>query len=193
MGPVDDTDSHEVSRILRAADAGGSADLKALLPLVYDHLRAMAGRHMAGERRDHTLEPTALVHEAYLRLVGREPLAWTSKAHFYAAAAEAMRRILVEHARARKREKRGGAWQRVPVDVADLAAHHDPEKILALDDAIRRLEEVDARNAAVVRLRFYSGLTAAETAQALGLSERTVKREWCYAKAWLVRALGGDE
>jgi RNA polymerase sigma factor (TIGR02999 family) len=182
----------EISRILRAAAAGDAADLGELFTAVYAELRAMAGRHMAGERAGHTLQATALVNEAYLRLVGRGPVDWRSRGHFYAAAAEAMRRILVEHARARGRVKRGGGRVRLPVDLADLAERDDPDEILAIDDAIRRLEEQDELAARVVRLRFYAGLDHAETAAALGIAERRVRREWSFARVRLFRMLGGE-
>jgi len=189
-GGVASSDSREVSRILRAAEAGEAVDFKALLPLVYDHLRGIAARQMAGERRDHTLEPTALVHEAYLRLVGRDRLAWSSKAHFYAAAAEAMRRILVDHARGRARIKRGGPGRRrVGANLTELVAQDDPQTFLAVDDAIRRLEEVDPRAGSIVRLRLFAGLDVAETAQALDIPQRTVERDWAYARSFLFEKL----
>ncbi len=175
--------------MLRAAEAGEPVEFAALLPLVYDHLRAIAARQMAGERRNHTLEPTALVHEAYLRLVGREPIAWSSKAHFYGAAAEAMRRILVDHARGRARLKRGGEARRVGANLLDLVSQDDPGTFLAVDEAICRLEEVDARAGSIVRLRLFAGLDVAETAQALGVPQRTVERDWAYARTFLFEEL----
>ncbi|MFI5401676.1 MAG: ECF-type sigma factor [Planctomycetota bacterium] len=178
-----------MSRILRAEEAGGKVDFAALLPLVYGHLRAIAARQLAGERKDHTLQPTALVHEAYLKLVGREPLAWSSKSHFYAAAAEAMRRILVDHARARKSAKRGGGAPRAAASLLDLVARDDPAEFLAVDEAISRLEETDPRAGSIVRLRLYAGLEIAEVAEALGLPQRTVERDWAYARTWLFEKL----
>lgn len=188
-----ETDSREVSRILRAAEAGEAADLSKLFALVYEEMRRIASRQMAGERRDHTLQTTALVHEAYVRLVGDGRLRWSSKAHFYAAVAEAMRRILIDHARARRRVKRGEGRARLPVNLDDLAARSDPAEILAVDDAIRRLEEEDARAARIVRLRFYAGLSLEETAEALETPERTVRREWSYARVRLFRMLGHEK
>jgi RNA polymerase sigma factor (TIGR02999 family) len=184
-----DPASREVSRILREARDGDRIDAAALLPLVYDHLRAIAARQMALERKDHLLQPTALVHEAYLRLVGKEPLAWSSKAHFYAAAAEAMRRILLDHARARDAEKRGGKRLRLALGVVDLATREDPAEILAVDEALSRLEKQDAHMAAIVKLRFYAGLSEEEASQALGVSPRTLRREWTMARAFLQREL----
>jgi len=184
-----DPASREVSRILREARDGAALDQAALLPLVYDHLRTIAARQMAGERKSHTLEPTALVHEAYLRLVGQEPLAWTTKGHFYAAAAEAMRRILIDHARARASQKRGGGRLRLALDVVDLAAREDPAEILAVDEALSRLEKQDAHMAAIVKLRFFAGLSEDEASHALGVSPRTLRREWTMARAFLHREL----
>jgi len=144
---------------------------------------------MKAERPDHTLQSTALVHEAYARLVGNGEVDWKNRAHFFHAAAEAMRRILIEHARARSGPKRGGGRVRIPLDVLDLATQDDPGQILALEEAISRLEQKDAQAARVVRLRFYAGLSVEETAKAIGISERTVKRDWAFARAFLVRAL----
>jgi RNA polymerase sigma factor (TIGR02999 family) len=150
---------------------------------------------MTQERAGHTLQATALVHEAFLRVGGVQGLRGRSKPEFYNAAAEAMRRILVEHARARARLKRGGGAARLDLDLAgvlDLAADVDPERILALDDAIRRLEGADPRAATVVRLRFLAGLSIEETAAAMDQSPRTVKRDWEFARAWLYQALDGQ-
>lgn len=163
-----------------------------LLPLVYESLKALARQRMALERPGHTLQATALVHEAYLRLIRGKNLRWSGRIQFYHAAAEAMRRILVEHARARGRVKRGGEARRLPVNLLDLAEDADREEILALDEAIRRLEEHTPDIAAVVRLRFYAGLTVAQTAEALAMGRRSVDRAWAYARVWLYRELYGD-
>jgi RNA polymerase sigma factor (TIGR02999 family) len=181
-----------VTRLLREVEAGQPQAAAALLPLVYDQLRELARHRMAEERSGHTLQATALVHEAYLRLVGDRPAGWAGRAHFFHAAAEAMRRILIEHARARGRVKRGGGGerQRVPLSVIDLAAENDPGEILDLDEAVCRLEKESPDVAAVVRLRFYAGLTIEETAEALGISPQSVKRDWAYARAWLFHQLG---
>ncbi len=187
-----DPKSREVSRILREAGEGGPVDSAALLPLVYEHLRSIAARQMSGERKDHTLQPTALVHEAYLRLVGREPLAWASKAHFYGASADAMRQILIDHARARGAAKRGGGRRRISLDLVDLATRQDPEEILAVDEALSRLERQDAHMAAIVKLRFFAGLSEEEAANALGTSPRTLRREWTMARAFLQRELSKE-
>ncbi|MBX3403151.1 MAG: sigma-70 family RNA polymerase sigma factor [Phycisphaeraceae bacterium] len=181
--------------LLRAACAGSEAATNELLPLVYEQLRRTAQKYLAQERKDHTLQATALVHEAYARLVGGASIDWRDRAQFYFATAEAMRRILIEHARSRARVKRGGdgqrPMQRVPLEGVDRDASAgldiDPEQILMLDAALRRLEEEDRQAADVVRLRYYAGLSVAETAAALGVSPSTVDREWAYARARLHR------
>ncbi len=163
-----------------------------LLTHVYTQLRAIAAEQMRSERPGHTLQATALVHEAFARIARDKPGGWTSPGQFYTAAAEAMRRILIEHARARGRIKRGDGQVPIPLDlagVADLAAAADPEQILALDDAIRRVSELDEQMGQVVRLRFYAGLSIEQTAAALGISPRTVKRDWTTARAMLFRQL----
>jgi RNA polymerase sigma factor (TIGR02999 family) len=171
-------------------DAGLAASQ--LLPLVYDQLKDLARQRMAMERRDHTLDATALVHEAYLRLVGEggDHGPWPSRAHFFRAAAEAMRRILIDHARGKAELKNGGRRHRLPLDVLDLASRADAPDALAIDDAVTRLEQLSPAVAEVVRFRFYAGLSESETARALDVSERTVRRDWTYARAWLSRELG---
>ncbi len=167
-----------------------SARAEKLLSLVYEQLRAVAQRAMADERPDHTLQATALVHEAFLRLVGDREIPWTGKAHFYVAAAEAMRRILLDHAKARRRIKRGGGRSPLALtDVADLAAR-DSRELLMFDEAFRRLEDESPEAAAIVRLRFFAGLGVEHTAEALGISTSTVDRRWAFARAWLFRQLG---
>ena len=184
---ADTTDSREVSRILKADEV----DTDRLLPLVYAKLRAIAERRMAGERDGHTLQATALVNEAYLKLVGGDDVGWESKAHFYAAAATAMRRILVDHARGKARAKRGGGRIQLPLDVVELASRENPAEIAAVDEALCRLEQTDKRMAEIVKLRFFAGLTEREVAKALGLGERTVRSEWMLARAFLQRELSG--
>jgi RNA polymerase sigma factor (TIGR02999 family) len=179
----------QVSRLLEEAGEGKVQASAELLPLVYNELRKLALNRMARERKDHTLQATALVHEAYMRLVGDRDMKWANRAHFFAAAAEAMRRILIEHARAQKGPRRGGGLKKWPLDIVDLATADDPEQILALDEAISRLEQHDADVARVVRLRFYAGLSVEEVAEAVGTSSRTVKRDWAYARAFLFRVL----
>lgn len=161
-----------------------------LLPLVYDQLRKAAQLELAGERKDHTLSATALVHEAYLKLAGPREVPWAGRGHFYAAAAEAMRRVLLDHAKGRARIKRGGpaAAARPIGDLADLAGR-DSDEIVGFDEAFRRLEAESPDGASVARLRFYAGLSVEQTAAALGLSTSTVDRRWAFARAWLFRQL----
>lgn len=179
-----------MTQLLAAAAGGDARSADELLPLVYEQLRAMAAQRMAGERRDHTLQATALVHEAYARLVGAGERDWDGRGHFFAAAGEAMRRILVEHARARGRLKRGGERGRIPLDVLDLAHAEDSREILILDEAFRRMEEQAPEMADVVRLRFFAGLNVEQTAEALAISTATVKRRWTWARTWLFREMG---
>lgn len=178
--------------VFQSSAAGSNIELGELLPLVYEELRALARRRMALESTEHTLQTTALVHEAYVRLAGSGERRFGNRAHFFHAAAEAMRRILTEHARRKGRIKRGGGARRAPINVLDLATTPDSEQILALDEAIGRLEQEMPQAAAVVRLRFYAGLSVEEAAEALGISVRTVHREWTYARAWLFRCLEAD-
>jgi len=162
-----------------------------LLQAVYEQLRAIAQQRMNEEGAGHTLQATALVHEAFLRL-GRDRVApFEQRAHFFAAAAEAMRRILIDHARAKGAAKRGGGAAREPLSVLDLAADSDPQEILALDEALVRLEKAEPDAAAVVRLRFFAGMSGDDTAAALGISARQVDRVWAYARAWLLREMAG--
>ena len=186
--------------LLERAAAGDTSAGADAVARVYEELRVLARQRLASERAGHTLQATALVNEAYLRLIEMAggSLNFAGRAHFFHAAAEAMRRVLVEHARARSRQKRGGDARRVPLGelggVADLAAANtDPAEILTVDEAIRRLEQQSPDVGAVVRLRFYAGLSPKETAEALGVSESTVYREWNFARAWLYRELGGGE
>lgn len=177
--------------LLERAAAGEERAAGDLLPLVYDQLRRAAEIALRGERTGHTLQATELVHGAFVRLVGENPVGWAGRAHFYHAAARAMRQLLVEHARAKGRLKRGGDGtpgsvpRRVPLSVADLAESGDPGEILALDEAMGHLESIDPEAAAVVRLRFYAGLSGEQAATALGVSPRQVDRLWAYARAVL--------
>jgi RNA polymerase sigma-70 factor (ECF subfamily) len=175
------------STSVKAGADTASTHLSDMVPQVYAQLRELARQKMAQERDDHTLQTTALVHEAYLRLFGSGRVKFQSRQHFFRAAAEAMRRILVEHARGRGRVKRGGRRERVPLDLADAASEMSGHDLLALDDLIDQLSRHSPDGAAIVRLRFYVGLSLDETAEALGVNPRTVDREWKYAKAWLYR------
>jgi RNA polymerase sigma factor (TIGR02999 family) len=183
----DEASSAEVTRLLQAAGGPDRAAADQLLTLVYDQLRKIAQQRMGEERAGHTLQATALVHDAYLRLVGDTQIHWQGRAHFFAAAAEAMRKILIDHARKKGTAKRGGGLQSI-AGVLDLASDQKIGDALALDDLILRLEKEDAKIAAVVRLRFYAGLSIQETAEVLGVSERTIKRDWTYARTWLADA-----
>jgi RNA polymerase sigma factor (TIGR02999 family) len=186
--------TQQFTNLLNDAQRGDQRALGLLFPQIYQELKALARQKMMGERRDHTLQATALVHEAYVRLVGAKEIEWSSRGQFFFAAAQAMQRILIDHARARRGPKRGGKLKRVPLDnVLDLVREDASEEILALDEAVSRLEKVSPSVAAVVRLRFYAGLSVEETAAAMNVSPRTVKREWTYARAILYRQLGGDE
>jgi RNA polymerase sigma factor (TIGR02999 family) len=184
--------SNQITRLLQQVSAGQADAQGALLDQVYAQLRAIAQQRINHERRGHTLQATALVHEAYLRLVGEEntaQVAWNDRRHFYRAAAEAMRRILIEHARKRGAQKRGGSCKKSLINVCDLATEENSEEILAVDEAILRLEQADATAAEIVRLRFFAGLSVEQTAAALGVSDRTVRREWTYARAKLFHLL----
>lgn len=183
----------EVTRLLQAIDAGDPKSPEELLPLVYEELRRLAAAQMIHERPGQTLQPTALVHEAYLRLVGGQNMNWNSRAHFFGAAAQAMRRLLVEQARRRGRVKRGGELKRVPLDdnLADFGSEENPD-LVVLDEALRRMEKEDERMARVVMLRYFAGLSIEDTAKAMDLSPMTVKREWACAKAWLYDELHAD-
>ena len=185
----------DVTRLLDAAAAGDHNAAADLLPLVYDELRQLAAARMAAESPDQTLQPTALVHEAYLRLVGTpDGDRWDNRGHFFAAAAEAMRRLLVEKARRNKRRKHGGGRRRVSLDeVADSIVQAPSEDLVSLDEALTRLTDHDPLKAEVVKLRFFAGLTMPEVAQALGLSLATVERYWTFARTWLYAELADQD
>jgi RNA polymerase sigma factor (TIGR02999 family) len=181
---------NEVTRILSNLAHGDAHAAAELLPLVYDELRNLAAARLAAEPSGNTLQPTALVHEAYLRLVGSSgDDQWDHRGHFFAAAAEAMRRILVDAARKKQREKHGGDWTRIPLEAAQPAASDAREDLVALDAALTRLAVVDPQAAKVVELRYFAGLSIADTAQLLGVSTRTADRLWAFARAWLHREL----
>lgn len=180
-----------VTQILARASAGDAAAADQLLPLVYDELRALASAYLARERSAHTLQPTALVHEAYVRLVSADT-AWTGRAHFLAVAAIAMRRVLVDHARRRNADKRGGGVDRVELLDADTRTDRRDMQILELDELLRRLEALDPRRARVVELKFFAGMTNEQIAEALGLARSTVADDWTVARAWLAAEMRGD-
>src|SRR5262245_57880666 len=183
----------DVTQILNAIEHGDSHAADELLPLVYEELRKLAAARMAEEKTGQTLQPTALVHEAYVRLVGGEqPQDWNGRGHFFAAAAEAMRRILVEAARRKQGPRRGGHLKRRDLPPDYPAAADDSERLLALDEALEQLAVLEPRAAEVIKLRYFAGLTIPETATALGVSPRTADGDWAYARAWLVNVLRDD-
>jgi len=179
----------DITRILEEIQQGDAKAAGDLLPLVYEELRRLAAHKMAGESPGQTLQATALVHEAWLRLGGDDQPDWQNRAHFFAAAAEAMRRILIDNARRKKCLRHGGGAERVNLEGLELAASMDDEQLLALDEALDRLAAHDASKAEVVKLRFFAGLTNEQAARVLGVSEPTVKRHWAYARAWLFREM----
>jgi RNA polymerase sigma factor (TIGR02999 family) len=176
---------HEVTRLLIRLTDGDGDVLGELLPLVYDELRRLAAGYLRRERPGHTLQPTALVHEAYLRMVDQSQVHWQNRAHFLGVAAQMMRRILVDHARGQKAEKRGGDFQKLSLDENIDVLGERAADLVALDEALQRLAEFDPQKARVVELRFFGGLSVEETAEVLGVSAPTVKRQWRMAKAWL--------
>jgi RNA polymerase sigma factor (TIGR02999 family) len=176
----------EVTRLLDDAAAGDPKAAAELLPLVYDELRKLAAARLADEKPGQTLQPTALVHEAYLRLVGADSAqSWDSRSHFFAAAAEAMRRILIDHARHKLTRKAGGGHRRLDLDDIESALDESPDRLLFLDEALRRLEVEDPRKASLVKLRFFAGLTTEQAAAALDVSTSTAEKDWAYARSWL--------
>jgi RNA polymerase sigma factor (TIGR02999 family) len=179
----------EVTQVLVAVEQGQMEAAHDLLPMVYEELRRLAGWQLANELPGQTLQATALVHEAYLRLVGKEDPHWNSRRHFFGAAAEAMRRILVENARRKKRLKRGGQLERVDMEAVDLPSPMPDDELLALDEALNRLAEVDPRAAELVKLCFFVGLTQEQAAKHLEVSISTMERTWAYARAWLFREI----
>ena len=184
----------DVTRLLEAIDQGDPQATAELLPLVYNELRNLAAQKLAQEKPGQTLQATALVHEAYLRLVGgNRAQHWDSRWHFFAAAAEAMRRIMLNRARDKKRLKRGGDLRRIDLEQVDLADDANDEQLIALDEALDELEREDAVAAQIVKLRFFAGLKQRDVATALGISLRSVERQWAYAQAWLYDRLRRDE
>jgi RNA polymerase sigma factor (TIGR02999 family) len=190
--PLVTTSMKNVTGILSAIERGDTQAAEQLLPLVYDELRKLAAQRLAQEKPGQTLQATALVHEAYLRLVDVDQARrWDSRGHFFAAAAEAMRRILVNRAREKRRLKRGGELQRLDLELAEIPLDDPGDDLIALDEALEKLGREDAACAALVKLRFFAGLTQHESARALGIARRTADRHWAYAKAWLYDELRG--
>jgi RNA polymerase sigma factor (TIGR02999 family) len=186
------TSVSEATRILQAVERGDPEAAEELLPLVYEELRRLASSKMSLQPADHTLQPTALVHEAYLKLLGDGNHSWQDRRHFFAAAAEAMRHILVDRDRRKSAVRHGGGLQHVDLDSVVVAAETTDENILLMSEALEKLTAHDASAAELVKLRFFAGLTFAEGSQALGISERTAKRTWAYARAWLFKEIRGQ-
>lgn len=182
----------DVTVLLDQINKGDSSAPEELLPLVYDELRKLAGGYLKNERPDHTLQATALVHEAYLRLVDWQNTSWQNRAHFFAVAAQIMRNILVDHARKKKAEIHGGNLQKLALDEAISFSQEKEVDLVDLDDALQELAKLDERQSKIVELRFFAGLTIEETAHAIGVSTMTVSREWNFAKAWLYRRLNNE-
>jgi RNA polymerase sigma-70 factor (ECF subfamily) len=183
-------DGSRVTQLLQRWRSGDESAHESLVPLIYEHLRKLAERSLHGERRDHTLRPTALVHEAYLKLV-RADTPWNDRQHFFAVAARVMRRILVDHARAHHRQKRGGGAQMVSLEEVIAISDSPPAMLLDLDRALTALKEFDERKASIVELLYFAGLTYEEAAQAIGVSVATLHRELVFSKAWLYREIEG--
>ena len=182
----------DVTRILNAIERGDAKATDELLPLVYEELRLLAAQKLSHEPPGQTLQATALVHEAYLRLVGDEPRSWGNRGHFFAAAAEAMRRILVERARHRQSVKQGGSLQRVALEDAILSVNEPQDDILALDEALAKLAREDDKLAEVVKLRYFAGLTLGQIAELMGVTRRTIDRHWALGRAWLYQEMTGS-
>jgi RNA polymerase sigma factor (TIGR02999 family) len=189
----DHSGSGEITRLLIAWSDGRREALDDLMPVIYADLRRMAGGYMRGESEGHLLQPTALVSEAYLRLIDQRRVTWRNRSHFFGVAASMMRRILVDYARLRRADKRGGSWERVTLTSQDLAAGGPSQiDVLTLHDSLERLAAFDPQQARIVELRFFGGLTIEETAEVVGVSDATVVRDWTVAKAWLRAALSGQ-
>jgi RNA polymerase sigma factor (TIGR02999 family) len=180
---------HEVTQILEEWRQGNPSASERLFPLVYHELRRQARRHLGHERIDHTLQPTALVHEAYMRMVDQTSPQIENRAHFFAFASRVMRQILVDHAREHKAEKRGGAAQRLSIENIEMLPEQSAADMIELDDALKKLEAIDERKCRVVDMRFFGGLKEAEIADVLGVTEKTVRRDWQFAKLWLYREM----
>ncbi len=182
--------SQQITQLLKQWSDGKREVLESLMPLVYEELRRQASRYLKKERSNHTLQTTALINEAYLKLIDQREVVWQNRAHFFAIAAQAMRRILVDYARQRQREKRGGKAENLPLEQAiSIVSQEKSVDLVALDDALTRLEKFDERQARVVELRYFSGLSLDETAEVLGVSNVTVRRDWNLAKAWLLQEI----
>lgn len=189
---MSDETQHKVTRILHEWSDGDAEAPARLMPLVYDELRRLARRYLQHEKAAHTLQPTALVHETYLKLIDQRQVDWKNRAHFFGLAAEIMRRILVNHARDKRAEKRGGDANKVSLSMAVDSFQKEDLDVLALNEALEKLSEIDSRKARVVELKFFGGLTTNEIAEVLQISDATVEREWSFARAWLFDAIANN-
>lgn len=189
---MDEAAPNEITEKLIAWSKGDEAALEKLIPAVYQELRRMADHYLRGEDSGHSLQPTALVHEAYLRLIDQTKVEWQNRAHFFGVAAQMMRRILIDHAKTKHRAKRGGPAVKVVLDENANFIQERAAELLALDDALQTLGKLDERKSRIVELRYFGGLTVEETAQVLGISDKTVMRDWSLAKAWLYRELTNE-
>lgn len=188
-----DTIKSQITVLLSDITSGNKSKANELLPLVYDQFKSLASNYFRRENKGHTMQPTELVHEAYMKLVDQDRVDWKGKTHFFAVGAQAMRRILVDHARAKNRIKRGSGEPKLSLDEGLTISTEKNEDLINLDDALLRLEQIDERQAKIVELRFFGGLNVAETAEAMGLSKRTVEKEWTMIKAWLRKEISeGD-
>jgi RNA polymerase sigma factor (TIGR02999 family) len=183
----------QVTRLLNDWSDGDSTALDELIPIIYDELRSLAAHYLRRERADHTLQPTALVHEAYFRLVDQKEVRWQSRAHFFGIAAQMMRRVLIDHAKSQGRAKRGGGRQKVDLDQAAGLSEEQASEVMALDDALEALARIDPRKSKIVELRYFGGLSVEETAEVLGVSPNTIMRDWAMAKAWLYNEIKGED
>jgi RNA polymerase sigma factor (TIGR02999 family) len=188
-----ETGSHEVTRLLVSWSDGDESALEQLMPMIYRSLQKIARNHLNRERSSHTLQTTALVHEAYLKMIDQNSVDWKNRSHFFAIASQAMRRILLDYARKRISEKRGGDGEKISLDEIDVASVSPNQNLLALDEALKELEKIDSQQSRIIELRYFGGLTVEETAEVLQISPRTVAREWAMARAWLLKYLTGDK
>src|SRR5262249_19008521 len=189
---MDDAAPHEITQQLIAWSNGDTDALDKLIPAVYQELRRMADRYLRSESAGHSLQPTALVHEAYLRLIDQSQVEWHNRAHFFGVAAQMMRRILIDHAKTKHRAKRGGGARKISLEETANYTREKAAELVALDEALKELSEIDERKSRIVELRYFGGLTVDETAEVLGISDKTVMRDWNLAKAWLYQAMTGE-
>lgn len=187
------SDTHQITQMLIELTDGNAEVVERILPHIYDELRRLAGSYLRRERSDHTLQPTALVHEAYIKLIDQKKVKWQNRAHFFGIAAQVMRRILMDHARKHNADKRGGDYEKLPIEEEILVVSHEKSaELIALDDALQALAELDEQKAKIVELRYFGGLSIEETAEVMGVSVPTINRQWRMAKAWLYSQVSND-